>query len=211
MDLIRLTDELRRHCAGYCRGHGAARTLALVPRPMLGPAVALGSLSRHIAPGSGRLDRGPGRRVVRICAEAGSLLGSPYRRRRLRTCANGFGQFRFDLVAGHWPVARQDAAGSGVCLQRHAAPSYRRQLPLAPGEPAQDARQQLPVRRPEIYYHSGAAPVYAPNSGARPWADATGAAADGWEADGAMVRSASTLHAHDDDAEAVLEHTSGLP
>ena len=70
---------------------------------------------------------------------------------------------------------------------------------------------QLPVNRPKVpvntymfdgqmvYDHSGNAPVYATNSGGRPWADETGPAADGWEADGAMTRSAYTLHADDDD------------
>jgi catalase len=70
---------------------------------------------------------------------------------------------------------------------------------------------QLPVNQPKIpvntymfdghmaYHHSGAAPVYVPNSGGRPWADETGPAADGWEADGDMVRSAYTLRAEDND------------
>jgi catalase len=70
---------------------------------------------------------------------------------------------------------------------------------------------QLPVNQPKVavntymfdgqmtYRHSGAAPVYAPNSGGRPWADETGRVADGWEADGDMVRSAYTPHAEDDD------------
>jgi catalase len=70
---------------------------------------------------------------------------------------------------------------------------------------------QLPVNRPKVpvnsylfdgqmaYHHSGNAPVYAANSGDRPWADKTGAVEDGWEADGEMVRSAYTLHAEDDD------------
>src|SRR3546814_18470462 len=49
------------------------------------------------------------------------------------------------------------------------------------------------------YHHSGNAPVHATNSGGRPWADETGPVADGWEADGAMVRSAYPLHAEDDD------------
>lgn len=49
------------------------------------------------------------------------------------------------------------------------------------------------------YEHNGSAPVYAPNSGGRPWADETGSAQDGWESDGEMVRSAYTLHADDDD------------
>ncbi|MCC6720405.1 MAG: catalase [Acetobacteraceae bacterium] len=70
---------------------------------------------------------------------------------------------------------------------------------------------QLPVNQPKVpvntyqfdghmtFHHAGAAPTYAPNSGGRPWADQTGPVADGWEADGAMVRSAYTLHAEDDD------------
>jgi len=70
---------------------------------------------------------------------------------------------------------------------------------------------QLPVNQPKVpvntymidgqmaYHHSGNAPVYAPNSGGRGWADATGAMEDGWEADGAMVRSAYALRADDDD------------
>jgi catalase len=70
---------------------------------------------------------------------------------------------------------------------------------------------QLPVNQPRVpvnsylfdgqmaYHHSGNAPVHAPNSGGRPWADGTGADAHGWEADGALVRSAATLHRDDDD------------
>ncbi|MCV7281933.1 catalase [Mycolicibacterium flavescens] len=72
---------------------------------------------------------------------------------------------------------------------------------------------QLPVNQPldgvqsntymfdgqMTYHHSGAAPVYAPNSGGRPWADTTGPAEDGWEADAELVRSAYALHSEDDD------------
>jgi catalase len=70
---------------------------------------------------------------------------------------------------------------------------------------------QLPVNRPKVpvnsylfdgqmaYEHSGSAPVYAPNSAGRPWADGGARAEDGWQADGAMVRSACTLHSEDDD------------
>jgi catalase len=70
---------------------------------------------------------------------------------------------------------------------------------------------QLPVNQPKVpvqsymfdgqmaYHHTGNAPVYAPNSGARPWADETGSVADGWESDGEMVRSAYSLRAADDD------------
>jgi catalase len=49
------------------------------------------------------------------------------------------------------------------------------------------------------YEHTANAPVYAPNSGGRPWSDLTGAPGDGWEADGEMVRSAYTLRPEDDD------------
>src|SRR5690606_1920608 len=49
------------------------------------------------------------------------------------------------------------------------------------------------------YHHSGAEPVYAPNSAGRSWADDTGPVADGWETDGDMLRSAYTLRAEDDD------------
>jgi catalase len=70
---------------------------------------------------------------------------------------------------------------------------------------------QLPVNRPKVavntymfdgqmtYHHSGNAPVYAPNSGGRSWSDPTGPVADGWDADGEMVRSAYTLRPEDDD------------
>lgn len=70
---------------------------------------------------------------------------------------------------------------------------------------------QLPVNQPKCpvntymfdgnmtYHHSGSAPVYATNSGARPWSDDTGEVDNGWEADGPMVRSAYTLRPEDDD------------
>ncbi|WP_134724411.1 catalase [Paracoccus luteus] len=70
---------------------------------------------------------------------------------------------------------------------------------------------QLPVNQPKVpvntymidgpmnYHHTGAAPVYAPNSEGRTWSDETGAVHDGWEADGEMVRSAYRLRAGDDD------------
>jgi len=70
---------------------------------------------------------------------------------------------------------------------------------------------QLPVNRPKVpvntymfdgqmaYEHSGNAAVYAPNTCGRPWADLSGPVADGWEADGDMVRCAYTLRADDDD------------
>ena len=70
---------------------------------------------------------------------------------------------------------------------------------------------QLPVNRPRVetnsytfdgpmaFEHSGDAPVYAPNSAGRPYADITGPVEDRWDADGEMMRSAYTLRAEDDD------------
>src|SRR4029078_12946553 len=70
---------------------------------------------------------------------------------------------------------------------------------------------QLPVNRPQVrvdsymfdgqmaYEHSGNAPVYAPNSGGRRWADETGPMSDASEAEGKMVPSAYTLRQDDDD------------
>jgi len=70
---------------------------------------------------------------------------------------------------------------------------------------------QLPVNRPKVpvntymfdgqmtYEHSGSAPVYAPNSGGRGWADGNAAPEEAWQGDGELVRSAYTLHAEDDD------------
>lgn len=70
---------------------------------------------------------------------------------------------------------------------------------------------QLPVNQSKVpvnsymfdghmtYHHTGSAPVYAPNSGGRSWADQTGPVVDGWETDGDMVRSAYTLRPGDDD------------
>ncbi len=71
---------------------------------------------------------------------------------------------------------------------------------------------QLPVNRPRVenqntytfdgpmaFEHSGDAPVYAPNSEGRGYADSVGPAEDGWEADGEMVRTAYELRPEDDD------------
>jgi len=70
---------------------------------------------------------------------------------------------------------------------------------------------QLPVNRPKVeintytqdgpmaYEHRSDDPVYAPNSFGRGYADNVGEVADGWEADGAMVRQAYTLREDDDD------------
>ncbi|SNU00931.1 catalase [Ruaniaceae bacterium KH17] len=70
---------------------------------------------------------------------------------------------------------------------------------------------QLPVNAPVVptnsydkegsmeFHHSGAAPVYAPNSYGRAYQDEQGPVDNGWESDGEMVRSAYTLHSKDDD------------
>jgi catalase len=71
---------------------------------------------------------------------------------------------------------------------------------------------QLPVNQPKVpvntyafdgsmrYQHSADQPVYSPNSYGGPAADETRGADAGWGVDaGEMVRSASTLHAQDDD------------
>lgn len=70
---------------------------------------------------------------------------------------------------------------------------------------------QLPVNAPKTvmnsydkegamqYYHSGDAPVYAPNSYGRAYQDVEILEPNGWESDGEMVRAAYTLHAEDDD------------
>jgi catalase len=70
---------------------------------------------------------------------------------------------------------------------------------------------QLPVNRPRVevntytqdgpmaFEHRADDPVYAPNSFGRGYADQVGEVADGWEADGAMVRQAYTLRPDDDD------------
>jgi catalase len=70
---------------------------------------------------------------------------------------------------------------------------------------------QLPVNQPKVpvrtytfdgqmrFEHSGAAPVYSPNSYGGPAADPVRGQDHGWHADGDMVRSAYALHAEDDD------------
>ncbi|WP_270409552.1 catalase [Brachybacterium paraconglomeratum] len=70
---------------------------------------------------------------------------------------------------------------------------------------------QLPVNRPVIatnsydkegamnFFHSGDAPVYAPNSFGRAYQDEQGPVDNGWEADGTLVRAAYSLHSEDDD------------
>lgn len=49
------------------------------------------------------------------------------------------------------------------------------------------------------YFHSGDAPVYAPNSYGRSYQDEQGPVDNGWESDGQLVRTAYSLHSEDDD------------
>jgi len=49
------------------------------------------------------------------------------------------------------------------------------------------------------FEHSGAQAVYAPNSFGWGYSDFEGVVAEGWEADGEMVRQGLQLHAEDDD------------
>lgn len=70
---------------------------------------------------------------------------------------------------------------------------------------------QLPVNQPKTpqnsymvdghmaFHHTGAVPVYAPNSAGRGYVDAQGPAPDSWAADGELVRQAYTLRKDDDD------------
>ncbi|GAB2862164.1 catalase [Nocardioides pacificus] len=70
---------------------------------------------------------------------------------------------------------------------------------------------QLPVNRPKTavntyqfdgqmaFEHSGAAPVYAPNSYDRGWSDGGAQPEETWAVDAELVRSAYSLHAEDDD------------
>ena len=71
---------------------------------------------------------------------------------------------------------------------------------------------QIPVNQPRngppntymfdgqmAYEHSGAQPVYAPNSEGRSWADEDANLEESWAVDGEMTRRAYELHAEDDD------------
>ena len=71
------------------------------------------------------------------------------------------------------------------------------QLPV--NQPINGAPNRYTIDGNMTYHHSGNAPVYAPNSFGRSYADQEGPVAEGWEADGEMVRQAYTLHAEDDD------------
>ncbi|MET1044950.1 MAG: catalase [Microbacteriaceae bacterium] len=82
--------------------------------------------------------------------------------------------------------------------QRYRVGTNYNQIPVnAPHAAAvhnysQDGSQRHAFNAPDV-------PVYAPNSKGGPVADAAAAGGGSWESDGALVRSAATLHAEDDD------------
>ncbi len=80
--------------------------------------------------------------------------------------------------------------------QRNRIGTNYNQLPVnAPVSPVNSYDKEGAMQ----YHHSGAAPVYAPNSYGRAYQDAEVTVDNGWESDGAMVRAAYSLHAEDDD------------
>ena len=86
--------------------------------------------------------------------------------------------------------------------QRYRIGSNFHQLPVnqpiaVPG--GQESANHYMFDGQMAFYHSGDAPVYAPNSFGRPYSDWQGTPAETWEADGEILRSANTLHAEDDD------------
>ena len=80
--------------------------------------------------------------------------------------------------------------------QRNRVGTNYNQLPVnAPISPTNSYDKEGQMQ----YHHSGAAPVYSPNSYGRAYQDEQGTEANGWESDGEMVRAAYTLHPEDDD------------
>ncbi|MDO4792401.1 MAG: catalase [Buchananella hordeovulneris] len=80
--------------------------------------------------------------------------------------------------------------------QRHRIGTNYNQLPVnAPVCPVNSYDKEGHMQ----YHHSGAAPVYAPNSYGRAYQAEEMVVENGWEADGAMVRAAYTLHSEDSD------------
>ena len=77
--------------------------------------------------------------------------------------------------AGHRLLARQDAARPGVRLLRHAPLPDRPELPPAAGQPARRSTvNTYTLDGPMAYEHRGDAPVYAPNTVGRGYADEIG-------------------------------------
>ena len=81
--------------------------------------------------------------------------------------------------------------------QRYRVGTNYNELPVnAPKSPVHNYSQDGAARHG---YKPASAPVYAPNSFGGPVADPAVAGAGSWESDGALVRSAATLHSEDDD------------
>lgn len=81
--------------------------------------------------------------------------------------------------------------------QRYRVGANYNQLPVnAPKAPVNNYSQDGAMR---FSYNSPETPVYAPNTLGGPVADAALAGAGSWESDGALVRSAQTLHSEDSD------------
>ncbi|MCQ1949183.1 MULTISPECIES: catalase [Arthrobacter] len=81
--------------------------------------------------------------------------------------------------------------------QRYRIGANYNQLPVnAPKAPVNNYSQDGAMR---FSYNSPETPVYAPNTLGGPAADAALAGAGSWENDGALVRSAATLHSEDSD------------
>ncbi|MCC3276004.1 MULTISPECIES: catalase [unclassified Arthrobacter] len=81
--------------------------------------------------------------------------------------------------------------------QRYRVGANYNQLPVnAPKAPVNNYSQDGAMR---FSYNSPETPVYAPNTLGGPVADAALAGAGSWENDGALVRSAQTLHSEDSD------------
>lgn len=81
--------------------------------------------------------------------------------------------------------------------QRYRVGTNYNELPVnAPVAPVHNYSQDGATRHG---FKPASAPVYAPNSKGGPVADAARAGEGSWESDGALVRSAATLHAEDSD------------
>ncbi|MCC2335168.1 catalase [Cellulomonas wangsupingiae] len=80
---------------------------------------------------------------------------------------------------------------------RYRVGTNHAQLPVnAPQSPVHSYSQDGAAR---YHFSSASTPVYAPNSVGGPAADPARAGEGGWESDGALVRTAATLHPEDDD------------
>lgn len=81
--------------------------------------------------------------------------------------------------------------------QRNRLGTNYHQLPV--NQPVTAAQNSYDKEGAMQYHHSGAAPVYAPNSYGRAYQDQQGPVENSWESDGELVRAAYSLHSEDDD------------